>query len=42
MKFDKKRQGGLPRLILPREVGRVESQDWPGDNLVLSAIEAAS
>lgn len=39
MKLDKKRVGGLPRLILPREVGRVESRDWPGDNFVLQAIE---
>ncbi|MCE2791514.1 MAG: 3-dehydroquinate synthase [Blastopirellula sp.] len=40
MKLDKKRHGGLPRLILPRQIGLVESLNWPGDNLVLSAIEA--
>lgn len=41
MKLDKKRQGGLPRLILPREIGLVESLDWPGDNLVRSIVEEA-
>lgn len=38
MKLDKKRQGGLPRLVLPKRIGLVESHDWPGDNLVLESI----
>lgn len=38
MKYDKKRMGGLPRLVLPRRIGLVESRDWPGDNLVLESI----
>ncbi|MFM7117793.1 MAG: 3-dehydroquinate synthase [Planctomycetota bacterium] len=38
MKFDKKRKGNDPRLILPLKVGQVESREWPGDNLVMEAI----
>lgn len=38
MKFDKKRKGADPRLVLPLRVGQVESREWPGDNLVMEAI----
>lgn len=38
MKFDKKRKGSDPRLILPLNIGQVESREWPGDNLVTEAI----
>jgi 3-dehydroquinate synthetase len=38
MKFDKKRKGNDPRLILPLKVGQVESREWPGDNLVMDTF----
>lgn len=38
MKLDKKRKGNDPRLVLPLRVGQVESREWPGDNLVMEAI----
>ena len=41
MKFDKKRKGNDPRLILPLKLGKVESREWPGDNLVMEAINGS-
>ena len=38
MKNDKKSAGGAPQLILPDRIGNVSLYDWPGDELVKSAL----
>lgn len=37
MKKDKKSTGGRVKLILPRQIGKVDLVDWPGDEAVLNA-----
>ena len=38
MKNDKKSAGGAPQLILPDRLGNVNLYDWPGDELVKTAL----
>jgi 3-dehydroquinate synthase len=41
MQSDKKKQNQTVHLILPLEIGKVESTAWPGDELVTATLERA-